>query len=168
MPTIPHSPPPHQPMTALFPDSARLDKALGAMRLRALAAYPLERVRIERGFQLALTGQVELLPDGTALVQSQSASDTRYAVACACVCRDSAFHAPHGRCKHKWAKSIYTKAQQALHAGAQVPSLETAPPSYYSADELEAMTQAMDAYPDVRAPGQTLSALARAWKQQPL
>jgi hypothetical protein len=165
---LPHSTTPHQPMTALFPDSVLLDKALGAMRTRALVAYPLERVRIERGFQLALTGQVELLPDGTALVQSQAESDTRYAVACACVCRDSTFNAPHGRCKHKWAKALYCKAQQALHAGETVPSLEVPPTPYYSEDELEAMTQAIDAYPDVRAPGQTLSALARAWQQHPL
>jgi hypothetical protein len=168
MATIPHTTTPHQPVTALFPDSALLDKALGAMRTRALVAYPLERVRIERGFQLALTGKVELLPDGTALVQSQAESDTRYAVACACVCRDSTFNAPHGRCKHKWAKALSMKAQQALHAGETVPSLETVPPSYYSEDELEGMTQAIDAYPDVRAPGQTLTQLARAWKQQPL
>jgi hypothetical protein len=113
MTTIPQNTTPHQPVTALFPDSVLLDKALGAMRLRALAAYPLERVRIERGFQLALTGKVELLPDGTALVQSQTWPDVRYAVKRTCPCND-ATRAPGSHCKHVWARALYKKAQEAL------------------------------------------------------
>lgn len=163
------SPVPCNPVTALFPDSARLDAALGMMRQRALAAYPAERARIERGYSIALTGGVELLPDGTAMVQSQSHKDQRYAVRDACPCADASW-APAGHCKHVWTRCLARKAHEWMHAHAAEwatyqMDMATQPTPFYSEEELEAMTAALETYEDARAPGQTLAELASAWKR---
>lgn len=83
----------------------QFDAALLQATSRAKAAYPTEAVRIERGLQIAIVGGVTLLPDGTAEVQSQTHDNITYRVNGHCSCVDID-HAPAGRCKHRWAKSL--------------------------------------------------------------
>jgi len=105
----------------------KVGAALHTMRLRAVDAYPTERARIDRGHMLALSGYVTLHDDGTAMVLSGSLPDTWYAVNGHCVCRDYAV-APHGRCKHRWAKALLTKAYTHLHQRSEEPLDDTACP----------------------------------------
>jgi len=88
-------------------------EAVEAVGLRAQAKLPQANGRIERAVDIVLAGGVELLPDGTAMVQSQSGAG-HYKVNGTCQCID-ALTAPHnGACKHRLARSIYKKAQTLL------------------------------------------------------
>jgi hypothetical protein len=92
-----------QPQTVV-----QFDVALRAAANRARATYaPAHHPRIQRGLEIALAGGVDLLPDGTAHVQSQTAPEARYLVNGRCPCPDQA--APQEVCKHRWAK-LLTKA----------------------------------------------------------
>lgn len=95
------------------------------------ATYPEECPRITRAVALVETGAVTLCPDGTASVHSQKGQAV-YQVNGSCQCFDQ--HAPDGRCKHRWAKTMYKHllrlqllARYALYldaaTGEQVPGI---------------------------------------------
>lgn len=92
----------------------RTHAAVQAMVLKAIAAYPDEQARIERGAQLALQGHVELLEDGSAKVRSSDLAQTYYCINRTCPCWDFQ-RAPGGRCKHRWAKTLLRRATDALY-----------------------------------------------------
>jgi len=79
----------------------------------AVAQYPDESVRIQRGHVLALQGHVRLSGSGLAEVQSQRHPATWYVVNGCCCCPNSRY-APEGRCKHWWAKRLLVWAQTFL------------------------------------------------------
>ena len=73
---------------------------------RAKATLPESGGRIDAAVKMVLAGDVELLPDGSARVQSQSNGQTRYwLVHGTCPCRDYE-HAPSHLCKHTIAAGI--------------------------------------------------------------
>ncbi len=106
--------------------------ALAEMYRRAVERYPTEMARITRGYRIALTGGVDLRGDGLADVRSDSHPDQYWVVNGVCGCDDVAKgQAPAGRCKHRWAKALYTRAltyvvQQAEALPVEVETL-TAP-----------------------------------------
>lgn len=98
---------------------ARTQTALYAMMCKALAAYPDEQARIERGAQLALQGHVTLHDDGSATVRSSDTTQTYYCLQRTCLCWDFR-RAPGGRCKHRFGATLLRRAYahlfQAPHA----------------------------------------------------
>src|SRR6516165_5882751 len=77
---------------------------------RAKATLPESGGRIDAAVKMVLAGDVELLPDGSARVQSQSNGQTRYwLVHGTCPCRDYE-HAPSHLCKHTIAAGIAKRA----------------------------------------------------------
>ena len=79
----------------------------------AVAQYPNESVRIERGYAIARQGHVRLSGSGLAEVQSQRHPATWYMVNGCCHCPNSRY-VPEGRCKHWWAKRLLVWAQTFL------------------------------------------------------
>jgi hypothetical protein len=75
----------------------------------ARATLPPCNGRIERAVALVLSGHVELLPDGSARVVSQSNGAMRYGVTDHCTCPDAA-EAPGGWCKHRLVVAIAKRA----------------------------------------------------------
>src|SRR5207245_10963385 len=68
--------------------------------------------RIDSAVKLVLTGDVELLADGTAKVASQSNGSTAYQVVNGhCDCQDFA-KAPHNLCKHRLSAAIVRRAHE--------------------------------------------------------
>jgi hypothetical protein len=92
--------------------TVQFDAALLAAAARATATYPAERRRIERGVAIVLEQGVQVLRDGSALITSQRDPHATYHVNGACMCPDAVRGATAGRCKHRWAKSLYN----AMHA----------------------------------------------------
>jgi hypothetical protein len=93
----------HEPTTTV-----NFDTALRSAANRARATQrPVHHPRIQRGLEIALAGGVDLLPDGTAMVQSQTRPGETYHVNGRCPCPDH--DAPQAVCKHRWAK-LLTKA----------------------------------------------------------
>jgi len=109
--TTPNGTTPHSDAATVAFDAALLEAAS-----KAKAAYPDERLRIERGLAICLADGVTLLADGTAQVASQSHPGECYRVNGHCTCLDVA-EAPDGRCKHKWGRSLSRWARAAC-AGA--------------------------------------------------
>ena len=74
--------------------------AVAAIAEKAKAKLPECNGRVDKAVAIVLNGDVELLPDGTARVASQSNGSTQYVVCNGtCECKDFA-KAPHGFCKH--------------------------------------------------------------------
>jgi hypothetical protein len=94
---------PHTPLTPALEFAVRL----------AVAQYPDEAVRIQRGHAIAQQGGVRLSGSGLAEVQSQRHPTTWYVVNGCCHCPNSRY-APEGRCKHWWAKRLLVWAQTFL------------------------------------------------------
>jgi hypothetical protein len=83
---------------------------------KAHEKLPECRGRIERAAKLVLSGDVEILPDGTARVASQSNGSTAYHIVNGhCDCRDYE-KAPHNFCKHRLGAAIARRAQVLLTA----------------------------------------------------
>jgi len=77
---------------------------------RAKQTLPACAGRVDAAVKLVLQGDVELLPDGHARVQSQSNGETIYRlVNGTCNCRDYE-HAPNHWCKHKIAAGLMKRA----------------------------------------------------------
>ena len=75
-------------------------EAVAAIAEKAKAKLPECNGRVDKAVALVLAGDVELLPDGTAKVASQSNGTTQYHVVNGhCDCRDYE-KAPHQFCKH--------------------------------------------------------------------
>jgi len=84
---------------------------LRATVARAIARFPRERARIERGATLIVLGHVTIGADA-ATVASQTGDGTVYAVTSAgCECIDRQRHPGHP-CKHRWAVDITLIAQE--------------------------------------------------------
>ncbi len=86
-------------------------EAVSEVAERAKAALPeMVNGRIEKAVAIVLAGDVELLPDGTAKVASQSNGSTAYFVVNGeCSCKDYP-KAPQGFCKHRLAYGIHKRA----------------------------------------------------------
>src|SRR5262249_31430957 len=83
--------------------------------------------RVDSGVKLVLGGDVELLPDGTARVASQSNGTTEYHVVNGhCDCRDYE-KAPHHLCKHRLSAAIARRAQDLTRATLGAPPATTQP-----------------------------------------
>src|SRR5262247_463378 len=75
-------------------------EAVAEIAARAHEKLPECNGRVDRAVKIVLAGDVELLPDGTAKVASQSNGSTAYHVVNGhCDCKDFA-KAPHNFCKH--------------------------------------------------------------------
>ena len=75
--------------------------AVAEIAEKAKAKLPECNGRVDKAVALVLAGDVELLPDGTATVTSQSNGSSAYHVVNGhCDCRDYE-KAPHNLCKHR-------------------------------------------------------------------
>jgi hypothetical protein len=92
------------------PARAAWREAVTEVAARAKAALPTANGRIDAAVKMVLAGDVELLPDGTARVASQSNGATSYVVVNGeCSCKDYP-KAPAQMCKHRLAYGIYKRA----------------------------------------------------------
>jgi hypothetical protein len=91
-------------------------EAVAAIADKAKAKLPECSGRIDAAVKIVLAGNVELLPDGTARVASQSNGTTAYHLANGhCDCRDFA-QAPGQLCKHRLAFGLARRAQELVSA----------------------------------------------------
>ena len=91
-------------------------EAVAAIAEKAKAKLPECNGRVDKAVALVLNGDVELLPDGTAKVASQSNGTTAYHVVNGhCDCRDYE-KAPHNYCKHRLSAAIARRAQELIKA----------------------------------------------------
>src|SRR5262245_54894516 len=87
-------------------------EAVEAIATAARAMLPECNGRVDSAVKIVLAGDVELLPDGTAKVASQSNGTMAYHVANGqCDCRDFE-KAPHQFCKHRLSAAIMRRAQE--------------------------------------------------------
>ncbi len=96
---------------AQSPAPVQYDAALHTLAAQATTRYAGEHLRIAKGLVIALNHGATLQADGTALVQSQSEPEIVYTVNGHCDCKDATHGAPEGRCKHRWAKTLTSRAQ---------------------------------------------------------
>src|SRR4029453_19096564 len=102
--------------TTLSPDRAAWREAVVAIAAKAREKLPECNGRVDKAVALVLNGDVELLPDGTARVASQSNGTTAYHVVNGhCDCRDYE-KAPHNLCKHRLGAAIARRAQELTRA----------------------------------------------------
>jgi hypothetical protein len=91
-------------------------EAVAAIAEKARNKLPECSGRVDSAVKIVLAGDVELLPDGTAKVASQSNGTTAYHVVNGhCDCRDDE-KAPHNFCKHRLAAAITRRAQELIKA----------------------------------------------------
>src|ERR671931_1692786 len=91
-------------------------EAVAEIAAKAHEKLPECNGRVDRAVQIVLAGDVELLPDGTAKVASQSNGSTAYHVVNGhCDCRDYE-KAPHNFCKHRLSAAIARRAQELVKA----------------------------------------------------
>src|SRR5215470_10983429 len=91
-------------------------QAVAAIAEKAKATLPECNGRVDKARALVLNGDVELLPDGTAKVASQSNGGTAYQVVHGhCDCRDFE-KAPHQFCKHRLSAAMARRAQELTKA----------------------------------------------------
>jgi|SRR6516225_799725 hypothetical protein len=92
-------------------------EAVAAIAEKAKTKLPECNGRVDKAVALVLAGDVELLPDGTAKVASQSNGSTQYMVCNGtCECKDFA-KAPHGFCKHRLGAAIARRVQAGADQG---------------------------------------------------
>ena len=101
-------------MSDVMQSIVSFNAALRTAAEQAIACYPGEQARINRGLVIALNGGVTFDAQGLAHVQSSNDPEIQYVVNGHCQCRDADTHAPEGRCKHRWAKTLVHKAQTLL------------------------------------------------------
>jgi hypothetical protein len=102
--------------------------AVAAIAEKAKAKLPECNSRVDKAVALALNGDVELLPDGTAKVASQSTGSTAYHVVNGhCDCRDYE-KAPGQLCKHRLSAAIARRAQELTKATLDAPATSQAEP----------------------------------------
>ena len=90
--------------------------AVAEIAAKAHEKLPECNGRVESAVKIVLAGDVELLPDGTARVASQSNGRTQYVVCNGqCDCKDFA-KAPHNFCKHRLSAAIARRAQELVKA----------------------------------------------------
>jgi hypothetical protein len=90
--------------------------AVAEIAEKARAKLPECAGRVDSAVKIVLAGDVELLPDGTARVASQSSGTTTYHIVNGhCDCRDYE-KAPHQFCKHRLSAAIARRAQELMKA----------------------------------------------------
>ena len=98
------------PTTA--PDRAAWRKAVAEVAAKASEKMPESLGRITAAVKLALAGDVELLPDGGAMVASRSKAGTEYFVVNGtCECADFQ-RAPGQFCAHRLAYGLVVRANE--------------------------------------------------------
>jgi hypothetical protein len=103
-------------------------EAVAAIAEKAKAKLPECNGRVDKAVALVLNGDVELLPDGTAKVASQSNGTTGYHIVNGhCDCRDYE-KAPHNLCKHRLSAAIARRAQELIKAKLDTPATSQAEP----------------------------------------
>jgi hypothetical protein len=114
-------------------------EAVAAIAEKAKAKLPECNGRVDKAVALVLNGDVELLPDGTAKVASQSNGSMAYHVVNGhCDCRDYE-KAPHNLCKHRLSAAIARRAQELTRATLDAPGTSQAePPSQLASAQPEA------------------------------
>jgi hypothetical protein len=91
-------------------------QAVAEIADKARAKLPECSGRVDSAVKIVLAGDVELLPDGTAKVASQSNGTTAYHVVNGhCDCRDYE-KAPHNFCKHRLSAAIARRTQELIKA----------------------------------------------------
>src|SRR5215510_16263225 len=96
--------------------------AVSEIAEKAKVTLPECNSRVDKAVALVLAGDVELLPDGTAKVASQSNGTTQYHVVNGhCDCRDYD-KAPHQFCKHRLAAAIARRGQELAKAKLVTPA----------------------------------------------
>src|ERR671933_2218282 len=91
-------------------------EAVAEIAAKAHEKLPECNGRIDRAVALVLAGDVELMPDGTARVASQSNGTTHYHIVNGhCDCRDYE-KAPHNFCKNRLSAAIARRAQELVKA----------------------------------------------------
>src|SRR6516165_5742160 len=91
-------------------------EAVASIAEKAKVKLPECNGRVDKAVALVLASDVELLPDGTAKVASQSNGTTAYHVVNGhCDCRDYE-KAPHNFCKHRLSAAIARRAQELTKA----------------------------------------------------
>jgi hypothetical protein len=89
-------------------------EAVAEIAEKAKAKLPECSGRVDAAVKIVLAGDVELMPDGTAKVASQSSGTTAYHVVNGhCDCRDYE-KAPHQFCKHRLSAAIARRAQELI------------------------------------------------------
>ena len=100
------------------PDRAAFRAAIAQVAATATGKLPASLGRITGAVQLALAGDVDLLPDGGAMVASRTKAGTEYFVVNGtCECPDYA-RAPGNLCAHRLAYGLMVRAQELLHTPA--------------------------------------------------
>jgi len=90
-------------------------EAVAEIAEKAKAKLPECSGRVDAAVKIVLAGDVELMPDGTAKVASQSSGATAYHVVNGhCDCRDYE-KAPHQFCKHRLSAAIARRAQELMN-----------------------------------------------------
>jgi hypothetical protein len=113
----------------LSPDRATWREAVAAIAEKAKAKLPECNGRVDKAVALVLNGDVELLPDGTAKVASQSTGSTAYHVVNGhCHCCDYE-KAPGQLCKHRLSAAIARRAQELTKATLDTPATSQPPPA---------------------------------------
>jgi hypothetical protein len=96
--------------STLSPDRELFRTIVAEIAEKAKATLPEANGRVDKAVAIVLNGDVELLPDGTAKVYSQSNGVQSYRVVDGtCDCMDFA-QAPSSWCKHRIAHGIQTRA----------------------------------------------------------
>src|SRR5438132_1415121 len=112
-----------------FGSRAAWRQAVAEIAAKAKAKLPECNGRVDSAVKIVLAGDVELLPDGTAKVASQSNGTTAYHVVNGhCDCRDYE-KAPHQFCKHRLSAAIARRAQEMTKAKVADTNGQAEPPS---------------------------------------
>src|SRR5919198_3371844 len=91
-------------------------QAVAEIAEKARTKLPECSGRVDSAVKIVLAGDVELLPDGTARVASQSSGTVNYHIVNGhCDCRDYE-KAPHNFCKHRLSAAIARRSQELLTA----------------------------------------------------
>jgi hypothetical protein len=96
-------------------DRDRFRTLVADLAAKAKTTLPDSTGRIDSAVKLVLSGDVELLPDGTATVGSSSDASQRYMVNGSCSCRDYE-QAPQHHCKHRIARALQLRTERTLRA----------------------------------------------------
>ena len=105
--------------------------AVAEIAEKAKATLPECNGRVDSAVKIVLAGDVELLPDGTAKVASQSNGTTKYFVVNGeCTCKDYP-KAPSFWCKHRIAAGLAKRASALTKK--RLEQLDAASPNYSSA-----------------------------------
>jgi hypothetical protein len=123
------------------PARAAWREAVAEIADKARAKLPECNGRVDSAVKIVLAGDVELLPDGTAKIASQSNGTTAYHIVNGqCDCKDFA-KAPHNFCKHRLSAAIARRVQELTTAKLDAPANGQAePPSQPTPAQQDAPT----------------------------